>query len=275
MVREVGVCTARHRGTRGSGRGRLAAGIALLALLSVACGAKQDFQFGEGAPTASQLDSVLYVPLNFDYTPGPELVDGVERLDREVRRQLGEAGVVLHEVRRSEVARQWREAQQALGGLSASSAGGVDADRYDLAREELARRLLADRPDAAVIMPQFVVTEGRYVGTRLRWDGVYKPPVVERKNRGVTAAMIKGKDMGVSVRISVFDRAGKRYFDRKAGIEPLMRYFFNEAFYVDEFDIKKEVRADLLEDSQALGEGVATALDPWIPKPGDVASGTP
>ncbi len=257
-------------------RPRLHAAVLLLALLvASACGSTKTGFLEEGAPVGRDVGSVLYLPMNFDYTPPPELIDGVERLDAEVRAQLEVAGIELQTVSRSEVAQSWRKAIKAVGGLRGVRRTENNAAQYDLAREELARRILSENDVAAVLMAQLVVVDGRYVGTQLRWDGIRRPPVIERANRGGTAAQIKGKDKATSVRVSVFDRTGHRYFDRQAGIEPLYRYYFNEEFYLQDFGIRKEIRKDLFHDVEALRAGVETAFAPWIVADGATAAKAP
>jgi hypothetical protein len=158
----------------------------------------------------------------------------------------------------------WRTLVKQANGESSTSNTALSGPNYLAAREELAKRMLKAHPADMVVMPTLLFREGRYSGTRLKWDSVKRPVVMTERAAGASTAMIKGKDRATSVRITLFDREGHRVFERHGGIEPMTRYSMNDAFYFSEFQIKSKLRDDLFEDPWMITDGVRIALEPWL-----------
>jgi hypothetical protein len=239
-------------------------GAIALFVLGVGCGTPPRVFLVEDAPSSRDVNEFVLLPMNFARSPGSGFVEGVERLDAEVLRQLTGAGFRIKRVRLSWVTEQWQESIEVVGGIASKRGTQIDEAKNIAAREELARRVLAQNQADVVVMATLMIRKGRYMGTRLKWDGVKREVMVDRSKSAPTAEVIRGYDEGTSIRIFLFDDKGRRFFERYAGLETIFRYVFNSAFYIDEFDIQREQRTDLFERPEILIEGVSTAFQPWL-----------
>lgn len=223
----------------------------------------KDSFVAESLPPSGGIETVLVLPMNFDHSPNASLQQGLRALEREIESQLSAAGFTLVEPRMSKVMKQWtRLVMQGTGGRSTQSSA-LSGENYETAREHLARRMLKTHPADMVVMPTLLLREGRYSGSNLRWDSVKRPVVMEERKAGASATPT-GKDLGTSIRVTLYDRDGNRVFERYAGLEPIMRYSMNDAYYVHEFRMKSKTRDDLFEDAAIITEGVKLAFEPWL-----------
>lgn len=239
--------------------------------MSSCAGTPKDLFLTETLPPVDQIKTAVLMPLNFDHTANASLQDGLKKLQLELATQLNAAGIETIEPRMSTVMGTWRMLVKQANGESSTSNTALSGPNYLAAREELAKRMLKAHPADMVVMPTLLFREGRYSGTRLKWDSVKRPVVMTERATGASTAMIKGKDRATSVRITLFDREGHRVFERHGGIEPMTRYSMNDAFYFSEFQMKSKLRDDLFEDPWMITDGVRIALEPWlvVPIPGE------
>jgi hypothetical protein len=109
-------------------------GAAVLALaLSAALGCTKPYYAGPGAPRASELQTFLLLPVNYEVVPPNSWVDGIERVQSLVRAHLEANG---HDVRGrslSAVLETWTSAVRKTGGLE-DPQGEIDLARYRAAR---------------------------------------------------------------------------------------------------------------------------------------------
>jgi len=227
----------------------------------LACARFEPYTLAPNAPKSAELRSLLVLPLNFDVAPSPRFVLGTEILEAEVVRFLSESGFDVYQMRLSAVAEDWRSSQQEVGGLESTRRGKLDDESYESARAAVARRALARQPADAAVVPTFLVREARYDGQKLTWDGVTRDVPLDMSGTTRALAYVKGKLHATSLRVTVYDRSGRKIFERYAGLEPLTRIVVSQDHW------RQEARTDLFADAPLLESGVRMAFDPWLVAP--------
>ena len=125
----------------------------------------------------------------------------------------------------------------------------------------LARRY----PDFGVlILPKVVFREVELQGVGARWDGVSRILAISNE-RGVQRSMsVSGRSRGLSLRVEIFDRRHGRVFRGHGGL--VLPYLLNLA------ENRGELRPHALQDKGNARQGVALALEPYIPlEPSDTS----
>jgi hypothetical protein len=215
----------------------------------------------EDPPTEEELHKILFLPMNFDSAPPAAYLAGTEIVSERLITYLQECGHDVSKARLSEVMSGWQKAIDQVGGLTAADGQTMDEERYELARVQLVRRLLAAHPADGVLMPTLFIREGRINGTNLRWDGVSRPIPIYNVGTNAPVANVVGKDRGTSIRISVFDESGRMVFERYAGIEPITKYRITGG------GLHKDDRRDLFQDESILSQSIRVSLTPLIDPP--------
>jgi hypothetical protein len=233
----------------------------LLGSSPLACAFLEPYTLAPDAPKSGELRSLLLLPLNFDVAPSPQLVHGTEILEAKLIRFLSESGFDVHQIRLSAVTEDWRASQEEVGGLHSTRRGKLDEKSYEIARAAVVRRALARKPADAAIVPTLLVREARYYGRKLQWDGVSRDASIDMSGTTRALAYLKGKELATSLRVTVYDRSGRKVFERYAGLEPIVRYVTSQDHW------RREQRADLFEDDRLLESGVRMAFEPWLVAP--------
>lgn len=244
--------------------------ILTLAIASLAiggCGSTGAAFLAEGAPPAADVESVLLVPLNFDATPPAGLARGAEILEVEIGDYLRGSGCEVRRVYLGEVLRHWSAISTATEFVDEESQTLRD-DRVEQARAELARRLLATHPADVIAMPTLLIRKGWYTGFELGWDGVNRRvPVEYEPDSMMLVQSISGKGEGTSLRMTLYSRSGEKFFERYAGLEPIVGYYMSGFGTIQGGRIDPRPRTDLFEDPEIIDEAVALSLSPWITPP--------
>lgn len=217
----------------------------------------------EAAPAATEVRTVLVVPMNFDATPPVHLVEGVERLEGAITAYLATGGREVARAGLPEVMREWGSIAPASG--LASEEGALREEQLESARDQLVQRLLAWHPVDAVAMPTLLIREGWFSGNALRWDGAYRPVSIKYERGSLMEVQrISGKGHGTSLRMVLYGRDGSKFFDRYAGLEPILRYTMGGFGSTRGGRIESYTRDDLFQDPAILEEAVALSFSPWI-----------
>lgn len=237
--------------------------VLLLVLLGpghLACALFEPYFLARDAPRANELRTLLVLPANFDHTPKAELVRGTEIVEDKIVHYLSEAGFDVRQLHLSAVTEDWRASQKEVGGIKARR-GRIDEKRYESARSSLVRRALERQPADAAIVPTLLLREASYRGFEASWDGVTREVSIDTGGTTRSVLLMRGKDLAISLRITVYDRSGRRVFERYAGLEPIARYETAQNHW------KRAVRSDLFGDEEILDSGVRMAFAPWIEAP--------
>jgi hypothetical protein len=206
--------------------------------------------------------------MNLDYPLAKEFHEGKVLVSATLHQYLEATGQEATFLDRSDVESKWAEAVGSGGGIVDEKRKWLVEARYATARAAFARRVAAETGADQVLMPSLMVREGRYSGTNLRWDGVMRR--LDMKNQNPHASTrISGKDLALSIRVSIFDADGELVFEQLGGIEPITAYE-HTAGKVTEMDsgsVKRRIRDDLFEDDAILRDSVRVALTPLIEAP--------
>jgi hypothetical protein len=196
--------------------------------------------------------------MNFDHSPSAPIAAGAELLGERIRSQLEARGFEVLAPEMSATLALWKQCSESVGGIADASGQKLDRERYARARSELVRRTLESLPADGAVSAAVLVREARYNGNRLAWDGVMRPVLLDMGNTNRAVLALKGKDMGVSLRTTVFDREGRNIFERYVGLEPLRR------FRVKDNRLQISERTDLFQDEAMLEQSVALSFQPWL-----------
>ena len=229
----------------------------------------------EDPPAQNDLRSLLVLPISFDSTLAQRYIStemfdrGKKQLSKSLREFLESSGHEVTLLRPTEVTLAWRDACNEAGLDFAEDDYSQVEDRYESARASLAQGLLEAHEADGVVMAGIFVREGRYVGQHLRWDGVSRQMRMEQKNNQAYVSSAMGGDIATSIRVTIFDHAGRRVFERYAGIEPIMeyRYLGGEVMSYSTGSITRRNRTDLFQDDPLMQHSIRVALMPLIVPP--------
>jgi len=229
----------------------------------------------EDPPPQDDLRSLLVLPISFDSTAAQRYIStemfvrGTARLSDGLLHYLESCGHEVTPLPSGEVALAWVEAAEAVGGVWAEDGRTLLEDRYESARASLAERLLRRHPADGIVMAGIFVREGRYVGLHLRWDGVSRPMKLEQKNNQAYVSSTMGGDVATSIGVTVFDRAGRKIYQRYGGIEPIIEYSYvgGGVMSYSTGSFSRRNRTDLFEDDALLQDSIRVALTPLIVRP--------
>lgn len=229
------------------------------------CAFAPSYQLADDAPKSGDFTRLVLLPMNFDQSPNPALAPGAELMEERTRRYLEASGYEVVVPRMSTTLALWKACTEAVGGIADVDGEELIVERYERARSDLVRRTLESNPADGVVSAAVMVREGRYSGFNLRWDGVERPVPIDMGKTNLTIAYLNGTDAGISLRISVFDRNGRKIFERYVGLEPLRRY---QVVYPR---VEISERKDLFQDDALIEEVIALSFQPWlVPAAGEV-----
>jgi hypothetical protein len=216
------------------------------------------FHLAEDAPKSGDFSRVVLLPMNFEHSPRASLAPGTELMGERIRSYLEASGYQVVVPRMSDTLALWKQSVQAVGGITDESGEALDKERYARARSELVRGTLASIPADGVVAATVLARPGRYVGMDLSWDGAMRPMPIDMGNTNVPVMKLNGKDLGTSLRTSVFDRDGRNVFERYVGLEPMRR------IRVVDGRVKLEERKDLFQNEALIASGIALSFQPWL-----------
>lgn len=232
-----------------------------LALTFTAC--SSTYMLSSDAPKSGDLKRIVLLPINFDSSPPPLIAPGVEVMGERILLFLEARGYEVVLPRMSTTLALWKACTRDVGGISKQGGKGLDIDRYNEARSHLVRRTLESVSADAVVAVTVMVREGRYTGTKLRWDGVSREVPINTEATTHAVMMLRGEAAGTTLRTSVFDAKGRLIFQRYVGLEPVNAYKIVGNKY------RPIIRKDLFQDEPLLEEAVALSFEPWMSPPSE------
>ncbi len=237
-------------------RSRCCAVAAFAALL--ACGGP--YHLASDAPKSRDLERLVLLPLNFESAPNPVIAPGTELVREKIRSYLEGMGYEVLEPRMSTTLALWRKCTEDVGGIDEKQGRELSTDRFELARSDLVRRTFESLPADGAVAGTVMLREGRYSGRSLHWDDVTRPVRVDNESNYPVLAL-RGKGVGISLRTTVFDRQGRKVFERTVGLEVVTRY---EA---DHSRLRSITRTDLFQDAALLEDSISLSFRPWLDAP--------
>jgi hypothetical protein len=259
---------AQHRTARGA-RARIAT--ALAAALAAACAGDTP---RETTVLAKVPERIVVLPLNVTQAMPAELRDHAPQVWSALESYLKAQGSQLKTVSAPAARGLWAESIR-----DAQAAQQKTQRRPDDAVGQLFVAKLRDHAEFdAVIFPSLFVQRAILAGTRARWDGVERKLEIETGPAAVELpedAPIEGAVPAASLHVVVFDSDGTRVHEKQAGLALLVRA---RASRLDDPVSGPSFaflpRSDPFSDREALLDGIALALDPFLPA-GDRGSPPP
>jgi len=238
--------------------------IAATAVFALACA---NVSRNEASIQAGRSARVLMVlPLNLAM-PLPEgLGDRNPAVRQELESYLQEHGKRLKTVSYRDARRLWKVSIERA--RRAAESGEAD---YTAAAGLLVLELRRHTEFDAVIAPSVFVQQAIMTGTRASWDGVTRAIEIRRDNRRILRQAVSGSGTAraASLHVVVFDAEGHKLQEGQGGLDLLVRARVDEGFgeIVDNRFWLFESRLDFFDNSQHLREGIALALEPFLPAP--------
>ena len=238
--------------------------IAATAALALACASAPR---NEATIQAGRSARVLMVlPLNVAMPVPKELGDQSPAVWQEIESYLGTHGKRLKTVSYHDARRLWLASiEQAR---RAAESGKAD---YAAAARLLVLELRRHTEFDAVIAPSIFVQRASMTGRRASWDGVTRTIEIQRDNRRILRPAVSGSSTAraVSLHVVVFDADGHELQEGQGGLELLVRARADEGFgeIVDNRFWLFESRLDFFDNREHLREGIAQALQPFLPAP--------
>ena len=246
---------------RGSTARRIAGGTPWLALAFAACAAPLH--------PAREGDSlrVAVAPLNLAVELPPDLAPAVEPVQQEILRHLIASGARVGVVWPADARLLWHRAV-----VSERDRGGGDPALRATAGEFV--RSFSEQSDAdfdLLVLPSLLYRQARIRGQRASWDGVEREMVVEGEEeppprRHPTARVgrgWRGELAGVSLHVLAFRRDGGLVSEAWGGLELAHRAV--EPVPGPSGAAILYPREKPFDDLEHLREGVAIALEPFLP----------
>lgn len=196
------------------------------------------------------MQKAFLAPMNA-LVPAPRGLDeAAVRIAEEIVGYLAQHGVAVETMSASDFTERMGAARPRV---ATTGAGDVDAPADD-ANAAVAALMDELGPDPAIaIFPEAVVRKAEISGASMaKWDGVWRvqPMLAGFESSGTTSV--------ASLRVVIFDRAGRRLFEGTGGLDVLFR--------VDVAERRMELidEEDRLQDRDHLREGACVAFHPFF-----------
>jgi len=236
--------------------------IAAMAALALACASAPRNEASIQAGRSARVLMVL--PLNVAMPVPKGLGDRSPAVRREIENYLRGHGKRLKTVSYRDARRLWvASSEQAR---RAAESGEVD---YAAAARLLVLELRRHTEFDAVIAPSVFIQQASMTGTRASWDGVTRVIEIRRDNRRILRPAVSGSSTAraASLHVVVFDADGQKLQEGQGGLDLLVRARVDEGFgeIVDNRFWLFESRLDFFGNREHLREGIAQALEPFLP----------
>jgi hypothetical protein len=219
---------------------------------------------------------VLVLPLNLVAELPEELAAGARRVDEIQLDYLAERGKSVSTIGWKDAAAAWRASES-----ECRSAATKGCDRFDRVAPFAARRLRADHDYDVLIVPYLLLRGARTNGYVASFDGVERsvkgPPYAPYGPYGYgpygygygygwgAYGWGGSRIRAASLKVFGYSPDGKKVFDGIGGLDVVDQIEASE----ENGAYTAEVRENVLGDSNAIREGVARALSPFVPRPRD------
>jgi hypothetical protein len=238
---------------------RPAAALLAAALLAAGCAGRSPAALARAQGAAVQ--DLLLLPLDV-VAPVPAGVEpGVAYVEAELQAALEAHGKRVQTLAPRDAHAAWLAAAQAL-----KSEVGVDAMRFEGAARVLARKLARERRFDALVLAWIALRPAKVRGRSVRWDGVTRTlPVVNPSGRSLGFLEDFEAQAAVpSIQLAVFSAAGEPLFEGIGGLD-LIHVLAVEGD-PPKVDARPRPPAEVFSDRTPLREGIALALDPFLPR---------
>ena len=208
---------------------------------------------------------LLVLPLNVT-VPIPTGLEGPGlAVWAELENHLGAHGKRLKTVSYQDARRLWLMSVE-----RARRSEKSDATDFAAAARLLTVELRRHTEFDAVIAPSLFIQQAAIHGTRAVWDGVNRPIEVRRESRRIRRNKLRASRTArcASLHVAVFDASGRHIHEGQGGLDLLVREHVDEELSHDLATAEYryfEARPEYFDDSALLREGVAKALDPFLP----------
>jgi hypothetical protein len=208
----------------------------------------------------------MVLPLNLAMPVPEELGDPSLAVWQELESYLRSHGKQLKTVSYRDARRLWL----ASIGQARRVAESGKAD-YDAVVRLLVLELRRHAEFDAVIAPSVFVQQADMTGTMASWDGVTRTIEIHRDNRKILQPAVSGSSTAraASLHVVVLDADGYKLQEGQGGLDLLVRARADEGFgqIVDNRFWLFESRLEFFDDREHLREGIAKALEPFLPAP--------
>lgn len=236
--------------------------IAATAALAVACAVPLQNDASIQAGRSARVLMVL--PLNLSM-PMPEgLGDRSSAVWQELVSYLRAHGKQLKTVSYRDARRLWLASVERVRRLEESGEADYD-DAASVFVVELGRHTEFD----AAIAPSLFIQQASMIGMHASWDGVTRAIEIRRDNRTILRPAVSGSSTAraASLHVVVLDADGHKLQEGQGGLDLLVRARVDEGFgrIVGAHFWLFESRLDFFGDRSHLRQGIAQALQPFLP----------
>lgn len=227
------------------------------------CTAPAPYYLAPGQGGAPGVRRILLCPPNLALALRPEISDAVPAVHQTLVAYLEARGLEVEPLDPREGRRRWREAVTEARRQDSPSATAL-----------FVQGLAEGREFQALMMPSLLLHVVRVVDNSGTWDGVRRRMTMVNEpsrgagveadtfTKGVAYGGISGDVLATSLHVLVFSPDGQRTFEGRGGLD-----FVQEIDLADAhgWDWQLRTKRRVLGDAEALREGVAIALAPFLP----------
>jgi hypothetical protein len=124
----------------------------------------------------------------------------------------------------------------------------------------LARNLAGQREFDVMLVPNLVIEQTRFGGLNVIWHGVKRrQPVESGADAKIFASSLSGMAEVLSLHVRIWSSAGEKVFESFGGLD------VSNVIHLEGQNFTLVPRGDLFHDPDLLREGIAIALDPYLP----------
>jgi hypothetical protein len=243
---------------------RAAPALALATALAIACAGER---VRETTVLAKVPERIVLLPMNVINTMPAELREGGPVVWNAMEAYLRGRGAKLKTVSAPATRGLWAASLREAQAMQQQDEKKRPLDQ--IVAQRFVAKLRESAEFDAVIFPSLFIQRAVVSGTRATWDGVERTLEVDTGRRDEPLpedAPIEGIAPAASLHVVVFDDAGATLHEKQAGLTLLVRARasgLGDPAAPPEFEFVP--RRDPFADGAALSDGIAHALDPFLP----------
>ena len=241
------------------GRATLAAALAV-ALLAGGCAGRNSV--ARGYAGAAALDDLALFPLNVVVPLPPGLEAAAPTVDAAIRAYLDAHEKRVRAPSFDAAQAAWLASAQAL-----KAEVGASQMSFEGAAATLARRMHAQEPFDALVLPWIALRPAKVRGRTVSWDGVTRTlKVVNPEGRSLQVLRdFQAEAAAPSLQLAVFSPDGRKLFEGVGGLD--LQHALVLEGEPTRIDAELLPRAQVFADRTPVAEGIAVAFDPFLPRP--------
>jgi hypothetical protein len=241
-------------------------GIAIFAMAALALACVSAPRNDPSVQAQVNADVLVVLPLNVTMPLPKGLGDRSPAVWEELESYLQTHDKRLKTVSYYDARRLWKaSAKQAR---SAAADGNAD---YATAARLFALELRRHTEFDAVIVPSVFLQRANMIGTTASWDGVTRTIEIHRDTRTIRKPNVAASSTAraASLHVVVLDAEGNTIQEGQGGLDLLVRARVDQGFgdIIDNRFWYFKERTDFFVDREYLREGIAKALEPFLPAP--------